>query len=1530
MVTLLIVVTSLVFYILFGSEQSYLASFLKPLIIIDVLLLIAFLKTKRALLITTLAFFTLIAALIFSLQYKPVQTYVAQRVAKYLSSELKTRVEVKGLQIKPFKSVLLEGLYIEDQQKDTLLYSPNFTVNLNLLSFKKRIISVNTIQMDNGKFYLKQYKNNVSNFAFIINYFNTGVPKPVSTKPKKKYDVTFDKIVLNNISFKYKHLKYNNKINGINFNDIYLKNLNGTFTDLDIKNHLAKANIKDLTFKEKSGFYLKELSTILVLDSNKMEFQKLRLRTRGTYITEKLTFKYQSFKDFNHFNTNVYFKAHLNKTQINSSDIAYFVPALNKAKIDMRVSGDVQGYVNNIKAKNLTITTGKATYLKGDFNIKGLPNLKETFLDLNIEQVFTNKKDLDYIIARATGKTKSLIPVIVNKFGNVNFKGHFTGFTNDFIAYGEFKTRLGRIVSDVNLKISKLGNPSYTGLIKAYDFDIGELINQSKLGRTTLVANVKGKGFNINKLEEKISSTVTYFDFKGYRYRNIALNGVFINKKFDGRIKVNDRNLKLDFTGGVNLNPHLPEFHFTSLIRQANLRVLNLTRDTVQIDADFKTNFTGNSLDNIQGQVFISKARLTNTKQSFVVDSVDLSAIGIGNNRSLMVKSDILDASIKGKYDLKTLPSYFKTLLKKYIPSMQLKMVETKNQNFEFALNIKHFEPISLLFIPEVTIPEQANFTGKFVSNENIATLNGFSKLITYKKIKINNLIIDGSTQPDAMNLFVTSDRVDITDSLYFKNINIANILRNDSLNLNIKLSDKNASNQLDLNGLVEFNAQTFASLSVLPSDVVINKETWKIQEKVKIKFDKGRTYIENFGLFRDNQLLTIDGIISPNPEDVLIIGFNKFKLTTFNSLTKGAGITLKGELNGNAEVASAISKTPKVEAEIKIDSLNFNQIAIGDLSLSAAFDNSTKLINVNMDILNQGLKTLDIVGTYNAKADQNNLNMDVSMKNNEIVLFQPFLKSLVSNLTGKVSADLKITGQLVNPRINGSLELDSAAMTINFLKTTYKITDKVVVDYSVIMLNNLILKDLEEHEAVANGTVDLTNPKIPNINITIVAQNLMALNTTSKDNSLYFGTAYGTGVFSFDGPTNNMRINIDAKTEAGTVFNIPFNSSATVRDNDFITFVAKDSSLNVKKETSFNGLVMSFKLEVDENSEVNIITDLGKLTGRGKANLDLNITSLGDFEMFGDYQITKGKFSYTAQDYINKIFEISRGGSIRWTGNPSEAAINLQAVYSVRTNVEPLYSAAGNTATDKGIMLSEAIMDLNGPLLNPAITFDLNFPTDAEVKNQLQNYLSDANNTNEQALNLIVRRSFTSGNGTSKIGDQINSTLINAGAEIFFNQLNSVINQTFNLTNVDFNFRNLNDASASVRLLNDRLVLTGGVSSRNNKTGNFQDFNVISGNVASDVEALYLIRKDGSLVAKASNRLDNRTLLSPGGLNNNSHINALGIVYRKDFDNLTELFKMLRKKEREKQKEDSIPPSNPNAAIIDDKNLLFKKKADK
>jgi hypothetical protein len=56
------------------------------------------------------------------------------------------------------------------------------------------------------------------------------------------------------------------------------------------------------------------------------------------------------------------------------------------------------------------------------------------------------------------------------------------------------------------------------------------------------------------------------------------------------------------------------------------------------------------------------------------------------------------------------------------------------------------------------------------------------------------------------------------------------------ALALTLKLSDKNAANQLDLYGLVEFGRDTTAKLKLLPSDGMLENEKWRFQEQVRIR----------------------------------------------------------------------------------------------------------------------------------------------------------------------------------------------------------------------------------------------------------------------------------------------------------------------------------------------------------------------------------------------------------------------------------------------------------------------------------------------------------------------------------------------------------------------------------------------------------------------------------------------------------------------------------------------------------------------
>jgi hypothetical protein len=1459
-------------------------------------------------------------------QYKPVQTWAARKATNYLSKELHTKVDIKSIYIKPFSSVVLEDLYVLDKQKDTLLRTPLLTVELTgfsiLNSIKERHIEFKNIQLDNGSFYLKKQKDSTTNLQFIIDYFN-GKPDTVK-KVSKPWTLNFERIAVNNLHVRYKNLLKPTPTPGVvNFDDLDVSGFSTVLTGMDLKNHLFKGNLQNLTLHEKSGFVVKNLTVNANIDTNQILLQNLLLTTPKSHLKNYFRMRFKSFDDFSDFENKVLMDAQLKNSHLSSTDIGYFTPSLGKINFEFDINGRASGLVSNIKTRDLTVTTGQATYIKGNFNLKGLPNWEKTYLSLDFKQLATNKKDLDNLYSRFTGTSNKHVPDMLAKFGNMSFNGTLTGTQNYFHTKGTFKTLLGRLDPDVNLQISSKGVPYYSGKVGATNFDLAKLLDNKTLGRTTMVATVNGSGDALKNLSTSLGAKVDYIDFKGYRYQNINLDGSFKNQLARAKINIADRNLKLKLNGNMNLNPRFPQYQFTASIRDARLNKLKLVKDTITLSTDMSTSFRGNNLNNLQGFVSLHPTRVSTPHDSYVVDSLKLTAVGLDSNRTISLLSDLADGSIKGTYDLATLPSYYKTIAKKYIPSLKTTIYKPGAQNFEFRLKLKNLDPLLLIFMPDLKIPEGGTFVGRFNSKNRTATLSGLVRTVKYGKMVFHDFIVDESTADSLLTLNLSLNRIDLTDSLYIKDINITNFLRNDSLNFNVKLSDKNATNQLDLYGLVEFGRDTTAKLKLLPSEVVLERESWRLTEQVRIRLLNGKTQIQGFELTNGQQQVRIDGFVSDKIEDKLKVEFEKFNVATINQLTKSAGVILRGSLNGEVNLTSVL-KAPGVDANLQVDSLMMNQTLVGDLKIVSDLDNERKRANVKLNILNRGLETLNIAGAYYLnKETGDNLDFDVRMDQTEAVIFAPFIKNLVSNVKGAVSADLKLTGAPSNPKLNGSITLANTGITVDYLKVPYIINDKVTVTNSIIKIDNMILSDQRGGKGTANGTVDLSDFATPLLDIHVVAQNLMALNTTFKDNRLYYGTAYGSGNFSFTGPIDNMKIDITAKTEDGTIFNIPLNTSATAGEYDFIRFVShKDSTRVISNANRFKGVTLNFDLSADEKTVVKITTDLGVLEGRGTARgLKLNINSLGDFDMRGDFLISSGRFDFTAKNFISKNFQVNQGGTLRWTGNPSNAEINLRATYELRANVSDLYTAAGYNSPDQKQELVQAQLILTRTLLQPAIEFDFNFPLNPSIKDQLGTYLADVNNRNQQALSLIVRRQFAPGTG-STINEQVMGTAKNAASEFIFNKLNSYLAQSTSFKSLDLNIRSQNDASASLRLFNDRVVINGSLYSATGSNNLFNNSSNLfnANNLTSDLGVEYLIRPDGQLRARYSYRvLNNYQLLDNTSTSQKpQYVNGLGLIYQRDFDNFREFFRNLFRKGT------TVPkPTTPGATtapvVVDD-----------
>jgi hypothetical protein len=81
----------------------------------------------------------LIPSLLYvTLRSAAVQTYLARKIAGYLSKELDAEVNVGGVNISWFLNIVLEDISVLDKKEQPLLYARRLVVDVKRISFSKR------------------------------------------------------------------------------------------------------------------------------------------------------------------------------------------------------------------------------------------------------------------------------------------------------------------------------------------------------------------------------------------------------------------------------------------------------------------------------------------------------------------------------------------------------------------------------------------------------------------------------------------------------------------------------------------------------------------------------------------------------------------------------------------------------------------------------------------------------------------------------------------------------------------------------------------------------------------------------------------------------------------------------------------------------------------------------------------------------------------------------------------------------------------------------------------------------------------------------------------------------------------------------------------------------------------------------------------------------------------------------------------------------------------------------------------------
>lgn len=1468
-------------------------------------------------------FLFIVASLVSLLVYNSsFQTFAANSYLSSLSKKLKANISVEQVELNLFEDVVLHNIYVEDLHQDTLLFAEKIEVDVQQFSLGDKLIKLDKATLHNTYFNLKKYKNDsVTSLQFIINHFK---PKK---KTESKWIFAINEVELKNIRFNYNDENFVRKPLGVDYKHIGLTKVNALISDINLIEKGVDCKIKQLSFNEQCGFVVNDFYTEANVSPSGIITQNLKIATPNSNIDGNVTFLTESYASLKNFIDEVKIKSFFTPTKASFTDIAYFAPTLTGLDKWVNFEGKIEGEINNLKARKFSFTTDDGTRFKGKVDISGLPNAEDMFMHVDVKELITTKEKVESIPAYPFDSGKKIIlPSNFRHLGAIRFKGNFTGFYHDFVAYGKIKTALGDVATDVALKINN-GKAKYKGAIKTSQFNLGKLAGISKdLGAITMNINVDGKGFTKQDLDANLKGNINQIILKGYEYNNILIEGNFKDKIFSGLMEVIDENIAFDFNGFIDLSKKTPTYHFISNIENAKLGKLNLVKSKRKLKTRFSTtvqvDLEGDHIDNLVGDIVISNSRYNDKLDSLKIEEIAINSKQDNESKTITVKSNLLDAEIKGHFYFKEIVKYIDNFFVRYIPSQidSKHIITNLSNDLTFNVELNNSAMLSKVLFRKIAISNNTIIEGDYNAQKHILTINGHSPFINAYGTKISNFAFNTKAKESVLDLVIDAKKIAPSDSMYIDNFNITGVLDKDTALTEISWNNQTVSQNhgnFILNTI--FNGYNNVKGNFINSYFSVSDTLWTVKPRGLIEVDTNFIAIKGLSIASATQSLLIDGKLDNDEKNQIDVLLQNFNLVTFQPIIPKNIIKIAGVVDG---VASLRKRKDELlfTSDLKFDKLRLNESLIGKGKLEALWNNTSQSLKVNGEFYREHIPSILFSGNYYPNEEDENLDLNFKLHQTELSMLASYIEKYITNINGTAEADIWLKGNFKKPRLSGNVSLRNTAFKVNYLNTTYK-TNLCNINVAPDMINfdNVTFLDENNSKATANATIYHEWFKDLSIDIGLDATNFMALNTTELENNLYYGKAFVTGFVNIGSYDKQMTLDAQIKTDPNTVINIPLSDEQNIEENNFIEFVDFNdtSTINVavKEDIDLSNLEMNFDMEITPDARVRLIFDdqIGDvMNGVGKGDLRLNINKDGDLNMFGNYEVVDGDYLFTLQNVINKRFDIEEGGTIKWNGSPYDAEIDITAVYRLRARLYDLLVAIDTNDVYKKRIPVDLKLRMKNAMMNPDISFDIGLPTaDEDTKNKVKSVLyvsgkeENVQELNKQVFSLLVLNSFVAPQGAEAAYGHANVGATTS-SELLSNQLSNMLSKISNDFDVGINYHPGDELSSqelelalSTQLFNDRLILDGnfGVADRNNVSSEAQNTN----NLIGDISLEYKITKDGKLRAKAFNNSNQYSFQNV----NSPYTQGLGLSYKEEYDTGKEfwikLFNRFRKKTNKK-----------------------------
>jgi hypothetical protein len=1507
---------------------------------------------KKIFLYGIFVFLVFFIAAFFILQIPAVQSALTNRYLRSFSQVTGFPASIEEANLRWYDRLVLKKVSIKDPEGNGMIVVDELMVNFELSSLlANHALNIDAVELKSADVKLIRIKETDSTNNLNINIFIRRINEMSAGgggKSSSKFNI--GEILLEKSKFLYNEADRDSIKNGFDYKHFQLAVDEGDILDFEVIGDTIQFDVNTLQIVDlKSKLAIKDLQTYFRISQSSMEFLGLNLKAGKSIVTDTIIFKYNSQDDLSDFNNKVNILAKLKSTVLNPEELALFSYGLPPIPQPIQLNGSFTGKISKFSYRNMDLTMGN-THLKGRLDMDGLPNINETFIDLTIKESIVEQSDIRFLIPEN-------IYALMEPLGRIKTDGEFTGFIYDFVANGKFNGKLGKIYSDVNLKVNDkdIAESTFAGNLSLIDFELGTYLKDTvNFQRINLKGNIRGKGLNIETTDFNLTGNIQSLGFRHYNYSGISTNARFAKQLFNGAIGIHDPNLSFNASGFVDFRKGKEIIRVNANLDSAAIHSLGLVKDPLWLRADCEINTNGLELDSLVGSIILRNAHIKFKEKNLHLDSVKLYSAIQHNEHFLQLKSSLADIKLEGSFKYKTLARDLPTLVKEV--GLNLKNDKTKravhykekkySPEFYYAklsVNVNNVVPLADLFSDQLFISPDAEIHAQLVHGPFTGlVITGKSDTVIFRnKTFINNdLAFSGAMARDSgiveTILKINSEHQNLSKPLQTKNLFAQAQWVDDHIDFTLNADQIGNTNILRLKSELDFLEDSI-KLKILPTQLRIFNEEWTISSKnyalVKLK----EWQIHHLRIHRGKESVMLDGFISEDPNKTLNLNVDSLGIDILNSLLAEK---ISGDLNGVVQ-ARDLYHSPYVQNNLSIDSLRVDNFLVGNLSGTNVWNREKEQFDINFTLERLGKQTVIMNGYYNSK-NANPLFVNAQLKNTNIKIIEPFMAGIFSQMDGELTGTYTISGTFLQPRIEGNGKIEGGKLMIDYLKTKYNFSGALGFTPTEIVFKDFKLTDAFNHEGDLEGSLAHKNYSDFRIDLNAGFKNFQLLNTTPKDNNLFYGQAYGTGELNILGSLRNMKISATAKSEKNTRIFIPLSgtSSTSSTKKDFITFVKFSDTLKVKNKKPKSkikedptGITMDMNLDITPDAYTEIIFDIKSgdiIRGYGRGELKLQLDTKGEFNMFGDYEFERGNYNFTLYDVINKEFTINKGGHITWYGDPYTATLNMTASYKQLASIAPtmpnLTTSQLNSSQLKRKYPTEVLLKLDGPMMSPQIAFDI-------TANDLPNNLNlddgtsispsiyfkafraklDEQELQKQVFSLIVLRRFSALDAFTA-----SSGISSSVSELLSNQLSYWLTQVDQNLEIDFDLGNFDqEAFNTFQLRLSYSFLNGRLRVTRDGTFNNQYARSEVANMLGDWTVDYLLTPDGKFKVKMYNRTNVNQLLNSSTFTSQTAITTgFSLLNTQNFNSWSELLSSARERRRrelaKQKKEEKKVENNP------------------